>query len=588
MENMENMEKRTLSEKMVIAVKWITGGMVLSFFLLFYYSPIITTIQNISMGTQNNLWNAIIQNLIKISNLEAIVFSIMQGIFTTLICMSIGLPLSYILRQYKFPGRKVLLYAFTLPFILPTSVILFGFNLTYNSQGWFFKLWTQIFSSTTPDVLFYGNFHIILIMHVASFLAIVLWIGGLAWDNINYNQVAMASSLGVSKVKIFQKIVYPQIKPFLASAAVLVFVYSLNSFGIVLSLGGVKLQTIEVRIFKEAIYNFDFQESGILAIFQMILNGLLIFLYLRFEKQGKNIIINEFNPLPQRKILTSKPSPKQIIIAIGIILFLIIMAIFTIGPLIFIIVESFIPNTVDGSIFGGYRQFFTLEESNIFLASPLTMLWNTLWLAGINMLLSTIISLGIVFLVTQKSQTKDSRLTRSVKSIAEFFYTLPLTRSTIIVAIGLFIQFRESEFFVHGHNSWILIVITQAIISIPIITRLILNVYSQISADYLDMGKILGASRVEIFLRVELPFVKRAIFQGLLFAFIISIGEFSSTIFIARENYATLSFGIFQLLNTSNLQLPASMSVIFIIFTCIALFAIEINRNSPFQKKKSN
>ena len=72
--------------------------------------------------------------------------------------------------------------------------------------------------------------------------------------------------------------------PILTAAALLVFIYAFNSFAIVLVLGGVQYQTLEVRIYSLAKNQFDFAGAAALTLIQLLINVIIIvYIYILYE-----------------------------------------------------------------------------------------------------------------------------------------------------------------------------------------------------------------------------------------------------------------------------------------------------------------
>ena len=93
---------------------------------------------------------------------------------------------------------------------------------------------------------------------------------------------------------IIRRIQAPQLFPIIAAAYLLVFIYSFNSFAIVLNLGGVKFQTLEVRIYDYFWVRFDYNAAAALTMIQLFINILIIpelVVNLRMEmEKGKDLL----------------------------------------------------------------------------------------------------------------------------------------------------------------------------------------------------------------------------------------------------------------------------------------------------------
>lgn len=557
---MSDLEVNTLNKSIDKILKWLVFLVVFIYFLFFFYGSMFNLVKlTFSQNLDIKLTDII--NLVKeIRNLEAIVFSFMQGVFGTLICLGLGIPISYLLYKYRFFGSKFVIYVLSIPFMLPASVIIFAFTLSFG--------------------VVYGNFHFILLIHVFSYFAISLWFGILAWKNVNNEQVLMAKSLGASKWKRFRTIIFPQVIPYFLSSSVIIFAYCMNSYEVVMALGSIKLESIEVRIFKEIIFNLNYSDALILTFLQMILNFFIIILFLLLEKKRKINSLRSNQGLSKIALFSLK-EPKKVIKDSFVILPLILIAISFLLPILKLIITSFQPITSGASFFSGYKQIFFNgnQESNFIL-----MLANTFLVSFLNVALSSLIALFVVLIIKEPQKNQSSFLRKLSNNLFTFLYTFPITKITITIAFGFVLLVQNMEFFTHGHNSWLLIVITQSIISIPIIIRFILDAYHHIDKEYIEIAQVYGASQLQIFLEIELPQLKRGIMHGIIFSFIISISEMGTTMFITRNNFPTLALEILNSIYDKNLQLTASISVFFIIIAIIVSILFEINQNAKYQK----
>jgi thiamine transport system permease protein len=89
---------------------------------------------------------------------------------------------------------------------------------------------------------------------------------------------------------------------------------------------------------------------------------------------------------------------------------------------------------------------------------------------------------------------------------------------------------------------------------------------------------VLGASPLRVWREIDLPIVSRATLVGAAFAFVISLGEFGATSFIARPNTATIPTMIFRLLSRpgeTSFGMAMAMSVVLAVITAGVVLAID-------------
>ncbi len=61
----------------------------------------------------------------------------------------------------------------------------------------------------------------------------------------------------------------PLLRPALAAAASIVFLFSFTSFGVILVLGGPRFSTLETEIYNQAVRSFDLGTAAVLALLQL-------------------------------------------------------------------------------------------------------------------------------------------------------------------------------------------------------------------------------------------------------------------------------------------------------------------------------
>jgi thiamine transport system permease protein len=89
---------------------------------------------------------------------------------------------------------------------------------------------------------------------------------------------------------------------------------------------------------------------------------------------------------------------------------------------------------------------------------------------------------------------------------------------------------------------------------------------------------MLGANTLRVLRHIDLPILRRALLVGVVYAFTISMGEFSASLLITRPQFPTLPVAIYRLLGqpgVSNFGQAVAMSVILMLVTAIGYIAIE-------------
>ena len=172
--------------------------------------------------------------------------SLKSAFLATIITSIIGIFISYKMANYKGRGRGLIDGVFTLPLILPPTVIGFFLLLICGKNGFVGK----IFMSFNKNIIFSWSATVIAATVVA--FPMMYRTCRSAFEQIDKNMISAARTLGLSETKIFFKIAIPLAWPGIIGGLVLSFARALGEFGATLMIAGNipgKTQTMPVAIF---------------------------------------------------------------------------------------------------------------------------------------------------------------------------------------------------------------------------------------------------------------------------------------------------------------------------------------------------
>ncbi|MHA1398368.1 MAG: ABC transporter permease [Candidatus Heimdallarchaeaceae archaeon] len=559
-----------IANKTILILAIIALG---TFLLSFFYIPLAKIIQYAFIKEGKVTFEYIIAVFTDVINLKFISFTFIQALVSTSICLIVGLPTSYLFSKYSFKGRSLLINLLTIPFVLPPIVVLLGFIITYGEGGWFNRLWMNITNSQESIFHIFGTATGIIIAHIFYNLSVVIRMTIPAWESVDSDQMEVSKTLGAGKWKVFWRIIFPQIINYIISSALLVFIYTFNSFAIVLFLGESKFQTLEVRIYKLMNDSLKIPLGSALAILQLVINTIVIVSYLYFEKKTRQMARGKERGLEKKKITLFKGTWKNRLTFIGISLYFGLIALFSFAPIIAVIIQSFIPHSQGFSPFWGYKELLSTENFPLLNNSPLRLLGNTLFFASVVTIITLFLSMLIVFILRNKFQRLKKYKSSFFDNLVSYLIILPMGTSAITLALGIFLNFKDTVIF--NEAVWIFIILAHVLISVPFATRSILSAYNRIDVELLNIASTLGANRFRIFRKIELPLILKSFVVGGIFSFAISLGEFGATNFLVRGKFGTLSIGISKLLYSQTIQLPASMASILIFVTIVCFMLIQ-------------
>ena len=172
--------------------------------------------------------------------------SLKTAFLATIITSIIGIFISYKMANYKGRGRGLIDGVFTLPLILPPTVIGFFLLLICGKNGFVGK----IFMSFNKNIIFSWSATVIAATVVA--FPMMYRSARSAFEQIDDNLISAAKTLGMSNWSIFYKISIPLAWPGIIGGVVLAFARALGEFGATLMIAGNipgRTQTMPLAIF---------------------------------------------------------------------------------------------------------------------------------------------------------------------------------------------------------------------------------------------------------------------------------------------------------------------------------------------------
>lgn len=200
--------------------------------------------------------------------------SLKTAFLATIITSIIGIFISYKMANYKGRGRGIIDGIFTLPLILPPTVIGFFLLLLCGKNGFVGK----IFMSFNKNIIFSWSATVIAAIVVA--FPMMYRTCRSAFEQIDKNMILAARTLGLSETKIFFKIAIPLAWPGIIGGLVLSFARALGEFGATLMIAGNipgRTQTMPVAIFF-AVESGDMNKAMLWVLIIVAISFIMIFL----------------------------------------------------------------------------------------------------------------------------------------------------------------------------------------------------------------------------------------------------------------------------------------------------------------------
>lgn len=179
-------------------------------------------------------------------DVSPILISLKTALVATIITFFIGIFTAQIMTNYNGKLKGIIDAIFTLPLVLPPTVVGFFLLLLFGKNGPFGKALQQI------GVQLIFSWPATVIAAVVVAFPLMYKTTRSAFEQIDTNIINAARTLGLCEWSIFWRIIVPIAWPGIAAATILAFARALGEFGATLMIAGNipgKTQTIPIAIF---------------------------------------------------------------------------------------------------------------------------------------------------------------------------------------------------------------------------------------------------------------------------------------------------------------------------------------------------
>lgn len=511
-------------------------GLVLGFLALFFCYPLLSIFLQ-SLAPEGRWEPARLERLVASpSYLRVLWFTTWQALLSTLLTLIFALPGAYVFTRYRFFAKTFWQTLLTVPFVLPTVVAATAFHALLGRHGLVNTLLIGWLDLPGPPLALDQGLGLLLLAHVFYNYSLVLRVVSSYWANLDPDLEAAAATLGASPRQVFWRVTLPQLRPAIASASLLVFLFCFSSFGIVLILGGPGYATVEVEIYRQAIHLFNLPMAAALSLVQLAVNFLVMYLLAGIGKTRQIALIDDIGKDSGQIV---KTPGQRCLVAANLLLIAVLLA----SPLVALVGNSLLGE--NGLTLAYYRALFANNQDSLFAIAPATAIGNSLLFALATMLAALLLGLAASLFLARESNRATSWWDALVM--------LPLATSPVTLGFGYIIALNRPP--LDLRDSLALVVIAHTLVAFPLVLRCLLPALRRIPGSLREAAAILGAAPATVFWRVELPLIARATRVAAIFAFAISIGEFGASAFVTRPHTATIPVAIFRFLG-----LPGEMN----------------------------
>ena len=171
---------------------------------------------------------------------------------SSLIALSIALPLAYFLWRYRVFYARALYALGISPFILPPVITALGFLSFWVTVGLYGKMITTMIS------------------HGIFFVTLPLVTISLGFESIEHELIEAAETMGADSKTVFRTVIFPMILPYMISGYAFAFVLSLNEYIVAYMVAGFTVETLPIKIFNSLRYGYTPVMASVTVVFVLL------------------------------------------------------------------------------------------------------------------------------------------------------------------------------------------------------------------------------------------------------------------------------------------------------------------------------
>ncbi len=488
-------------------------------------TPILVVVSSIatpSLEIWSHLWETQLAELLV--NTAALILGVGLGVVV------VGTGLAWLVAMYRFPGRGIFEWLLILPLAMPAYVIGFVYLALFDFagpvQGWFRRLFGP--GIWFPDFASYGG--VVLVMTLVFYPYVYLLARAAFLEQSEMPREA-ARALGMSKFKVFWKVVLPLARPSIVAGLTLALMETLADFGTVAIYG---FDTFTVAIYRVW---FGLFERGAATQLASLLLFFTLTLYL-LERNLRGRARFYQTERSGRLMTPERLSAWRAWAASG-------LAGLVVGVAFFLPVVQLLLWTVTSP--GGPEYDDRYPE----------FMLNTLSLGGI----TAILAVAAAVVVAYGLRLSRSRVVATFGRIASMGYALPGSVIAVGVLAPLVFVDRRLDAFLQatwGISSGLFLIGSMAGLIFAYLVRFLAVSCQTVEASLdkitpsMDMaGRSLGASKGGVLWRIHLPLIRGGLCSAAILVFVDVIKEMPATLLLRPLEYETLAVRIWQLTSES-------------------------------------
>ncbi len=483
---------------------------------------------------------------------ESLGNSFLYSGLSALISTCLALTVSYFLHRADFKHKRGLVFALTLPMLIPTLSIGLGVRSMFGTNGFLDKLFGINFNGL-------GMFGLVFASVISSFPVVFT----IVYDAMAYEDRRVYDSaevLGIKKRWSFIHVTLPFIWKSLISAFFAGFTWVFSDYGIPMEVAG-RTKTLPMYLYEQVLTQFNYGRGAVIGV-ALLIPAVAAFIVNLLTKEGATQESAEALIQPN----------KGFKVASGLVAGITFVFLF-LPQLCFIslaFIEAF-PSDMGFTL----RHFADGFTSNAGLGIG-KYLGNSFLIA----LLTALFGVVAAYLCAYFSV----RLKGKLGVIVRFLALLTLAIPGLVFGLGYVFAFKGTSGWFYRTFAILVAVNVVHFFSTPYLMAC--NALEKMNKDYETVGDTIGVSKARVFFHVLLPNSKSTLVEMFSFFFVNAMITISAVAFLCTYSNQPLSIMISTFDKQGSYEMQAVVSVIILVAN--VLTKVLLSALSAYFKKKES
>jgi iron(III) transport system permease protein len=470
------------------------------------------------------------------------------GLLATLTTTLVAVPLAFAIARLELPGKLLLISLAALPLVLPSFVGAYALLLLLGRSGILTK---ALNACGIPFGSIYGTPGIVMVYTLTLYPYVLLpTVAGL--KAIDRSVEEAAQNLGSSLARTFRTVTLPIVAPAVLSGALLVFIETIENFGVPAVLAEDK-PILAVEAYKLFIGETATTPSsaGVLGVLLIATTATVLIIQRRYLA-GRRFATQALGALPAIRIAAGWRHLAAVASWAVVLLALV--------PFFAIVVLSFME--FRGPVLHAAVSF--KNYADLFATAP-GPLFNTLLFATLAAAATAVMGVPIGWVL--------ARTRSSWTSLLDIIATLPFAVAGTVLAIGLVIAFNAGGLILTG--GWLIMVLAYVVRKLPFAVRASSAILHQIDPTLEEASISLGVSPLATLLGLIVPLMLGGIISGMVLTWVTVASELSATVVLYSGPWRTLTIVMFQALEGTGAGVAVAAASLLIAITLVPVLAAQ-------------